>query len=140
MKHYSLYYCAGVEVQFDANTNEPIRATKDYKLSAYNNFLATLFTTGIYVSLFGPSKYEPFYSEVDVINCSFSEMFRGIAHVDMDLIRNNLTQTILLQLYLTTFSSGLVVIVVTLFGVKTNIPMRNPVFESTSPSDFWGRR
>ena len=139
MKNYALYYCAGVEVKFNRKTNEPVRATWDYKVAAYNNFLYNMLMTGSFISLFGPSRYEPFHSEVDITDHSFSVLLMEIGF-DWNLIRNNLICTILLQFYLTTFTSALVVIVVTIFGVQTNIPMRNPVFESTSPSDFWGRR
>ena len=47
--------------------------------------------------------------------------------------------TVLFQIYLTTFGFGLSFIA-SLTGVQLIPFMLNPIFESSSPSDFWGRR
>lgn len=41
---------------------------------------------------------------------------------------------------LSTFLTCLALLITTTFGVKVDSPMKNPIFQSTSPSDFWGRR
>ena len=47
--------------------------------------------------------------------------------------------TVLFQILLTTFGFGLNFLT-SLAGVQQIQMMLNPIFESTSPSDFWGRR
>jgi hypothetical protein len=47
---------------------------------------------------------------------------------------------VLFQLYLTTYCEGLIFAFCLLSGYKMEPVMNNPVFGSTSPSDFWGRR
>jgi len=52
---------------------------------------------------------------------------------------NNLATAAMFQTYLTTFGNGLNFLT-SLCGVEQIPMMLNPVFESSSPSDFWGRR
>ena len=47
---------------------------------------------------------------------------------------------VLFQIYLTTYCEGIIFFWSLLFGYRTDPVMKNPLFESTSPSDFWGRR
>lgn len=49
------------------------------------------------------------------------------------------TRIVLFQILLTTFGFGLNFLT-SLAGVQQIQMMLNPIFESTSPSDFWGRR
>ena len=44
------------------------------------------------------------------------------------------------QLLLGLFGFAMSAIVQFGFGLKTNVSMRNPMLEATSPSDFWGKR
>lgn len=46
---------------------------------------------------------------------------------------------VLFQIYLTTFGYG-INFLTSLVGYQQNPMMLNPIFESSSPSDFWGRR
>lgn len=48
--------------------------------------------------------------------------------------------TVLFQMYLTTYAEGLALAFTAATGYQTQIVMMNPLFESKSPSDFWGRR
>jgi Membrane bound O-acyl transferase family len=43
-------------------------------------------------------------------------------------------------MYLTTYCEGLALAFTTVTGYQTQPVMMNPLFESKSPSDFWGRR
>jgi hypothetical protein len=53
---------------------------------------------------------------------------------------NNLFQAILFQLYLQTYCEGLMFFFSFLCGYQIMPIMKNPVFASQSPSNFWGRR
>jgi hypothetical protein len=47
---------------------------------------------------------------------------------------------VLFQMYLTTYAEGLAVAFTAATGYQTQVVMMNPLLESASPSDFWGRR
>ena len=48
--------------------------------------------------------------------------------------------TVMHQLYLQTYGEGLILLACTLSRCELKLIMDNPMFESRSPSDFWGRR
>jgi hypothetical protein len=56
------------------------------------------------------------------------------------LYGNNLFQAVLFQLYLQTFCQGMMFFFSLLCRYQVKPVVNNPVFASTSPSDFWGRR
>jgi len=47
---------------------------------------------------------------------------------------------VLFQLYLTTYVEGLTLAWTAISGCRVDEVMKNPMFESRSPSDFWSRR
>jgi hypothetical protein len=56
------------------------------------------------------------------------------------LYANSLLQALLFQLYLSLYGEGLSLTSMAVSGYQTQPLMLNPLFESTSPSDFWSRR
>lgn len=48
--------------------------------------------------------------------------------------------TVLFQMYLVTFCEGLLAVTVLATGRRAETVMENPILESTSPSEFWGKR
>jgi hypothetical protein len=43
-------------------------------------------------------------------------------------------------MYLCTFCEGLLAVTVLVTGKRADTVMENPILESTSPSEFWGKR
>jgi hypothetical protein len=55
-------------------------------------------------------------------------------------LMSNMPLSVLFQMYLTTYCEGMTLFWCTLSGYQMERVMKNPLFESKSPSDFWGRR
>ena len=134
MGRYVWYSASPLEVCFDPVTCQPIKAK--LTLEAVRDFAVFLMILGIYQSVFGPCAYEPFDTQVplDSMDHTIRDLL-SFAH-----LFNNLVAAILLQLYLTTFCLGLKVVTNLLVGVETKRVMSNAIFDSSSPSDFWGRK
>ena len=61
------------------------------------------------------------------------------AHLtDWNLFQNNIVSTLLFQMVLSTFTIALSGLAGALLCVNVQDAKKNPVFESTSVSDFWG--
>jgi len=136
-KRYALYNASIVELQYDPkNNHEPIQATSSYKKSCIITFLKEILITGSYMSLFAPSRYEPF-------ECDVNGNKPGLNLSDClnwNLFRNNIVGAILIQMMLSTFTTTFSIVVGFIFGVQTSQAMENPMMTSTSPSDFWGNK
>ena len=136
-----MYYASFLDIQFDPTTNRIIRATTSDALSITQTFLKTLFLTGIVISLFRQEKlpyFEPFPSSFDANTSSWSGLFTGV--FDTNIIRNNIVSALLFQMQLTAFTQSLANLMISVFRIQVKGAFYNPLFESTSPSDFWGRR
>lgn len=136
-KNYILYYVAAVETQFDTVTNQPIMATWDDKMQSLKSFGFWLGTLGMYKSIFCISGYEPFQTTADGNDPSYNlgDIF------DINLLRNNVLATMLLQLYLSAFISALFTLVTIILRVKVKDGMMdNPLLKASSPSNFWSGR
>lgn len=136
---YVLYNASVLDIQYEIDPKtekkRPIRTTMQDKLEIIGNFGKYLALIGVYISLLS-TRVEPYRTDANGNVPGFD-----LAHLmDFNLFRNNVVATILFQMTLTTFTIALSGMVGFLLGVKTSEAMKNPVFESTSPSDFWGRR
>jgi len=126
-----IYNAFPVEVKF--NSNGALRSS--WKTIQYNfvNFMKYLCILGMYSSVlvaynYMPSAEGPLLSDID-IRTGFTRQ----------QLVNNLAIAVLFQLYLTTFGFG-INFLTSMCGVQQIQLMLNPIFESSSPSDFWGRR
>ena len=99
------------------------------------NWIKYIFILGLYSSYLQAHDYEIFKKE-EGHRLGDIDIRTGFTYRQM---MNNLSHAILFQIYLTTFGSGLNFLT-SLAGVQQNPMMLNPIFESTSVSDFWGRR
>ena len=136
---YALYMSSPLEICFDQKSCRPIKVKVTHTLRALGNFALFLLILGLYQSIFGPSRYQPFaggntFPPLDSYSHSFKDLLNP-AHLG-----NNLVAALLLQLYLTTFCLGLKVVTNLVAGIETKKVMSDAIFGSTSPSDFWGRR
>ena len=136
-KNYILYYCAGVEIQYDPLKKRPISSSRNEKIESIKTFIMYLFILGLYKSIFGPSQYQPLPTNVNGNNQDYN--WKDI--FDIYSLCNNFVSTMLLQLYLSTFIAALNILVKVLLGIKVKEGMmRNPLMKASSPSDFWSGR
>lgn len=117
-------------------------------------FSLFIIVLGGYSSFLSAYNYEPFevgdgVSFWDIGQLSNNALIACKYYLSTDSLRtrlvcftNNISclcYSVLFQLYLTTFGYGLFTIT-SLCGIQQGPMMLNPIFESTSPSDFWGRK
>mmetsp|Transcript_23540 Transcript_23540/g.49700 ORF Transcript_23540/g.49700 Transcript_23540/m.49700 type:complete len:461 (-) Transcript_23540:21-1403(-) len=128
-----IYIAVPVEVKF--NNMGPMKSSWGDAKGNLIKFGAFMLLLGAYSSFLSDYSYEPFPtgsgSNLEDINLG-NGFSRG------QLI-NNALAAILFQLYLTTFGYGITTLT-SLGGVQQLPMMLNPIFESKSPSDFWGRK
>lgn len=135
--NYMIYYCAAIEIQFDPQTNRPIRSSFKDSVNAIKNFLMCACILGSYKSIFCSNLCEPFQSSANGNDPHYNLM----DIFDLNLLRNNFVAAMLLQLYLSTYISALSVLVTGILGVKIQQGMMdNPLMKATSPSNFWAGR
>ena len=135
---YALYMASPLEVCFDQRSCRPIKVKVTRTLRALGDFALFLVVLGLYQSIFGPYRYQPFAAGTDF------PPLDSYSHSLKDLLRpghlgNNLVAALLLQLYLTTFCLGLKAVTNLIAGIETKKVMSDALFGSSSPSDFWGR-
>lgn len=128
-----MYNAFPVEAKFDSQG--PIKSTWINVKSHFINWVKYIFILGSYSSIMMAYDYEPFPKE------------EGPALRDINLLTgfsyqqliNNLLMATMFQIYLTTFGFG-INFITSLCGLQLIPFMLNPIFESSSVSDFWGKR
>jgi hypothetical protein len=141
LSNYMLYYASFLEIQFDPKTQTVIRATTTEAMSITLQFLKSLFVTGAVLSLFRQPQhpfYEPFPSSFDANTSTWSSLVSEIFNINT--FRNNIIAAIVFQVQLTTYTLSLGMMMISMCRIQVQGAFYNPLFESTSPSDFWGRR
>eukprot|EP00571_Detonula_confervacea_P011967 CAMPEP_0172306306 /NCGR_PEP_ID=MMETSP1058-20130122/7405_1 /TAXON_ID=83371 /ORGANISM="Detonula confervacea, Strain CCMP 353" /LENGTH=441 /DNA_ID=CAMNT_0013018147 /DNA_START=36 /DNA_END=1361 /DNA_ORIENTATION=+ len=127
------YTAFPVEVKFDSKgTVKSTWIDVKYYLINWIKYIVIL---GMYSSILLAYDYQPYPNE------------EGPAMQDIKLLNgfsrqqliNNLSVAIMFQVYLTTFGFG-INFLASLCGFQLTPFMLNPMFESSSPSDFWGKR
>ncbi|KAL3810513.1 hypothetical protein ACHAXA_005655 [Cyclostephanos tholiformis] len=133
LKNLLVYTALPVEVKFDAKGAKK----SDFQMVKYNffNWVKYLFILGLYSSILQAYDYQPYPKNEGP---SLLDIKLGTGFSRGQLINNTLV-AILFQILLTTFGFGLSFLA-SLAGVQLVPFMLNPIFESSSPSDFWGRR
>jgi Membrane bound O-acyl transferase family len=97
------------------------------------NFVLFAFVTGFLQSLLTPHPYQAIFGGAE-------DWYNMNRFWTWQLYANNLLQALLFQMYLTTYCEGLTLAFTGLSGYQTLPVMLNPLLESQSPLDFWGRR
>lgn len=120
---------------------DPILCSNSKKLKHLGTFLGLLFLTGALQSILTPHLH---------LNI-FGMGIEGVADKDVDwhstqryftwqLYANSALQALLFQMYITMYLEALTFAFSVLTGFEAEPAMDNPLLESTSPTDFWGRR
>mmetsp|Transcript_542 Transcript_542/g.1187 ORF Transcript_542/g.1187 Transcript_542/m.1187 type:complete len:468 (-) Transcript_542:301-1704(-) len=133
LKNLIIYAASPVEVKF--NSNGPLKSTWTHAKDFLVNLITWIIVLGMYSSILLVYDYQPFPKAEGP---ALQDIKLGTGFSPQQLI-NNLSCVILLQVYLTTFGAGLKFIA-SICGFQVIPIMLNPIFESSSPSDFWGRR
>jgi len=137
--HYALYNACIMELQYEidpkTDKKRPVSSTGKDILHLILGFGKYIIISGIYMSIFTP-KMEVYETDANGNDPGFDPYHL----LDFNLFRNNMVSALFFQLTLSTFTIALSVLASAIFGVKTENAMKNPIFESTSVSDFWGNR
>lgn len=138
---YALYFATPLYLMHDNKTDKYIKASARRMLWHLGRFLVFLFMAGMYQSLFTlfPGHFPSLGSHLPVNKLS-EDWFSWKKAIDPAQWRDSAMYAFLFQLYLTAFGEGLVFATTALTQRQTEPLMDNPLFESKSPSDFWGRR
>jgi len=131
IKTYLVYYRAIGEVFYDKETNEPSAPGKGSIVSKNIGFIIGLLVTGFYGSFLTPYDFTPFETVEKY------DMFHMLSFGHNS---NNMLVAILVQLYLFTLLLPLALLTNVFHNIETKTGMKNAMFESTSMSDFWGKK
>ena len=136
-KHYVVYFSCFFGIKFDGNQkNSPERVTHQFFAKRLRTLGRDFVIVSVLISILAPTNYEFFdtHSNVDAMNHSLSEM------VSWKHLFNNGLVAFLISASLSQSSLGVSLIYNILYGYQTYEVVLNPLFQSKSPSDFWGRR
>jgi len=136
---YALYYGSPMIFLFDPKADKHIKASTAHVLAHLLRFSFYLLVTGILQSLFtlfpeifptfGPASAE-----------RAASWYRYESLLDSTRWWESALCAVLFQFYLMTHGEGLIFFTTLVTGKRTEQLMMNPMFESKSPSEFWGRR
>jgi hypothetical protein len=139
---YVLYFASPMYLKYDNKTSKYVKATTQRMMWHFGRFLAFLFMTGMYQSLF--TLFPGYFPSLGTNNLPFPKIsedwFSWQTAIDPARWRDSALYALLFQLYLTAYGEGLVFATTVLTRRQTEPLMDNPLFESKSPSEFWGRR
>ncbi|CAJ1935638.1 unnamed protein product [Cylindrotheca closterium] len=135
-KDYMVYYASLLIISRDEK-GDYIKCTWGKVARHGCNFLGFLLILGMYKSII--MLHEDLVVFGPPIN-SRSEWNSLKRFVTWELYANNMVHAILFQLYLTTYVEGLTLLWTAISGCQVDEVMKNPMFESRSPSDFWSKR
>jgi hypothetical protein len=141
MADYVLYFSSPMYLTYDKKTSTYVKASIGRITGHLGRFIVFCFLTGAYQSLFSlfPAQF-PALGTDEAVNVIGANWFTWQTALDPATWRDSALYALLFQLYLTTFGEGLVFATTLVTRRQTMMLMDNPLFESKSPSDFWGRR
>jgi Membrane bound O-acyl transferase family len=132
-KDYVSYYASVLLFARDDKTQKLIPCPPDKILRLLINFMAFAFLTGFLQSLLTPYPSQAIFGGAE-------DWYAMDRFWTWQLYANSLLQALLFQMYLTTYCEGMALAFTGLSGCQTMPVMLNPLMESKSPLDFWGRR
>jgi hypothetical protein len=137
MWNYCLYYCAIIPFRFDPKTGKTIKAERAEIIRKSTGLFWIYLLTMLAYSIVVPLEYAPFPSPKGGPQ-SWPSSFLDLFH--WGYILNNFVAAYITSLSLTSASLGVGLGISLLTGTSTIDAMDSPLFKSSSPSDFWGRR
>lgn len=119
---------------------DPIPCTLSRTMAHLGAFIGLLFLTGALQSILIP------YEDLAVFGTGYEDdeklgsWYGTERYFAWQLYANSALQALFFQMYLTSYFGALVFAFTLLTGYESEAVMDNPLLESQSPSDFWGRR
>jgi hypothetical protein len=138
---FALYLSSPILLQRDPKLDKFSPCSLSYLGKRLIKFLTLLFVTGLYQSLFFllPRVFPKIGSPEGETDSEYA--YYSLAEAKSPTRwSKSLYFGILFQLYLSVYGEGLMLFTSLGSGKQTQPVMENPMFESTSASDFWGRR
>jgi hypothetical protein len=118
--------------KIDPQTKQRIPATVKSQLICVRNYVKHAIINGVIYSIFIPCSFQPFSPsrpDTDVYIAT-----------DIKQLLNNLLVAVMVSWSLVFSMNGVGSIIQVVGGFQTEDVVNNPMFGSTSPSDFWGNR
>lgn len=159
---YCIYYSSPIPFLFEEKTKELVKASKSEIITKSKAILVNVFLTMLLLSVLIPLDYEPFPSSRTmgqplcaffetyhllnnyILACEFSWLSRDWRRHCVRTKSNHAIFSFALigltYLCLDGGTLGVAVTISMMTGFSTVAVMHSPLSESTSPSDFWGRR
>lgn len=129
LSNYCLYYSSVIEFVFDSKTRRPARASRQDVIQKGKSFVMNFMLIILLISFMEEYAYQP-----------FSVPKQGFKHIQPSHIGNNLIAAVLTS---TTIACGTGLFgfaICALVGLLTLDVFDNPMWKSTTVTDFWSRR
>ena len=134
--NYCIYYSSVIELVFDEKTRMPAPATRADVLTKGMTFVMNFVTSCLLLSFMEAHTYQPFkYEPGEGSDYLFSSNF-----IHPGRIGNNFLSAVSTSLTISTSTIAFGFAICAIFGIRTLDVFDNPMFGSSSVSDFWGRR
>ena len=138
LRGFVLTFGSPMILQFDdSKSNKFVCAPPAQVIRHLLRFVGFLFLTGMFLSSFFCLTTTPALADPSTRAADYYSL-RRLANLSQ--WKDTMFYSVLFQLVLCTFGEGLVFATTLLTGIRAHRLMDNPMFESKSPSDFWGRR
>ena len=137
LQRYIGYYCSIIPFERQPTTGKPIKMTPEEWMVTVPKFLFNAFLLVVSMAVMVHFDFAPFSSSRARDAFSPSSIW-GLLH--WGHLLNNLSVAIFTSQCLEIGGGGVGIIVSLISGCKVIELMKNPMFGSQSPSDFWGRR
>mmetsp|Transcript_5815 Transcript_5815/g.11388 ORF Transcript_5815/g.11388 Transcript_5815/m.11388 type:complete len:424 (+) Transcript_5815:32-1303(+) len=134
--HYCIYYSSVIEFVFDDKTRLPAVASKGEVYGKGKTFAINFVVSCLLLSFMEAFDYRPF--QYDIEDNGGMHCFSRFIHPGH--IANNFLSAVSTSLTISTGTVAFGFGICALFGIRTLDVFDNPMFGSTSVSDFWGRR
>jgi len=134
--NYGTYHATTLECIVDERTNHPSKATREHVKLKLRMTIISFCLLSALLSITAPSSHAPF--DVRMPANTLDHGFWDLVHVGH--LANNFIGAALVQLCIMFGSETLGLVLGVTVGIKLVSVFENPLLESSSPSNFWGRR
>ena len=136
LHNYVTYFSCLYGMEFDDNQQTPKFVTQKFLVQRLTTLLRDFFIVSLLISVLIPHRYQFFDTEaaVDSMDHTLSEL------LSWQHLCNNLLVATLLSTSLSQSTLGVSLVYNILYRVQTYEVVLNPILQSKSPSDFWGRK
>jgi len=134
--NFLVFFSCTFSIRFDPKTEKPIPVSSAYLVQQLKVIGRDFGIMCVVMSILAPYGWELFETghEVNSFDHSLLDMF------SWQHLANNLFATIVLSTSLSQSTTGVSFMFNLVYGYETDAIVLNPMFKSSSPSDFWGRR